>query len=139
MNCKKCGYELKKEWKFCPKCSNTIESSNEIINTENIQQSETRNVEEKQEIPSSDGKDKIYLIVFLVSVACGFLIKQISGIAFVVALISIVTGYIKYPENRAIKILFWLSLIGIVVNIIFAIILVFACTESISSCGYSCS
>jgi len=136
MNCKKCGYELKDDWNICPKCSLSIENKNEIIANENIQPNETPKVEEKQDVSNYEGKDKIYLIVFLGSIVSGILIKQISGLAFIAALITIVTGYIQYPENRAIKILFWLFLAGIVLYIIFIILMLFMCANAVSN--YSC-
>ncbi len=135
MKCKKCEYDLREDWKICPKCSNLIENNNFVGNTENTQENRVINVKRKQETPI-DGKYKIYLIIFLVSISCGFLIKQVSGLAFLVALISIVTGYIKYPKSRAIKVLFWLFLAGVAVYILFIIILILTCSNAISS--YSC-
>lgn len=134
MKCKKCEYDLREDWKICPKCSNLIENNNFVGNTENTQENRVINVKRKQETPI-DGKYKIYLIIFLVSISCGFLIKQVSGLAFLVALISIVTGYIKYPKSRAIKVLFWLFLAGVAAYILFIIILIFTCISSYSCPG----
>lgn len=134
MKCKKCEYDLREDWKICPKCSNLIENNNFVGNTENTQENRVINVKRKQETPI-DGKYKIYLIIFLVSISCGFLIKQVSGLAFLVALISIVTGYIKYPKSRAIKVLFWLFLAGVAGFILFFVFLIFTCISSYSCPG----
>ncbi len=31
MKCKKCGYELEKEWQACPICSETIKKRNNVF------------------------------------------------------------------------------------------------------------
>lgn len=78
----------------------------------------------------------IYAVVFLVSILLGMLIVEIVRIAYIVALISIVTGKIKYPNNKFIKVLFWLFIIGMVLIVIAIIIFIFmAIPTIIDTCG----
>ena len=138
MYCKVCGYELNENWNICPNCCKALDNSR-FTNTETFQQEEVLEKEEKQNTPKSDGNEKIYLIIFLVSIALGAVIEQIMGICYIVALITIVTGFIKCPHNRAIKVLFWLFVAGTIIFLLFIIIIIFFCASLISSCGYSCS
>lgn len=124
MNCKKCGYELKENWNICPKCA-------EIINKENI---DYYTINKKDEsLPNYEGKDKTCLIIFLISVAGSFFLEKLSGICFIIALIAIVDGYIKYPQNKAIKVFFWIFAILIILAILSVILLVFTCSAPIVS------
>ena len=129
MKCKKCGYELKENWIVCPKCSELV-----VNNDENIQQTDLIKIVQNQELPKSDGKERIYLIIFLICILLGSIIEQLRTICFFMSLTTIVAGFIKYPNSRAIKVLFWLFLTGIVICIIYITLIIFACTKAISSC-----
>ena len=142
MICKFCGYELNEKWIICPKCSNSVNHNDKT--SECIPKAEVINNEENhhssENISNLFGirKDRLCIIIFTISIVLGFIIIQIRGICFLAALMSIVTGFIKYPQNRAIKILFWLFIAGIIIYIISIILVLFMCASLLNSCGYSC-
>ena len=79
MYCKKCGCEIKEEWKYCPNCqanlqNGNIETSKEVI-TEQIKK-------EKQNA-------LICLFVFLINIIALFTVDRYKGLFFLLALISI--------------------------------------------------
>ena len=124
MNCKKCGYELKDDWNICPKCSGIINKANIDYYTIN---------KEDESLPNYEGKDKTCLIIFLISIVGCFCLDKLSEICFIIALITIVDGYIKYPKSKAIKVFFWIFVILIILAILSIILLVFTCSVPIFS------
>jgi len=162
MKCKNCGYKLEIDWSICPKCfvscqerGNEAEDGHKTSSNssedpagengdiageayENIQETETQNAGAKRDISSSSGNEKLLIIIFLVCLVLSFTIWQVRGIAFIAALITIVTAFIKYPGSRAIKVLFWVFLGLIGLGVIVLIILAIACANMASSCFSSC-
>jgi len=153
MYCKRCRYELKDGWNVCPKCSEAIVSNDSILNAEpkssgaivsndsilnaeRLRQIKAMENIDTQELPTAPSNAVIYLAVYFASTLLCF-IPQTRAIASVVALIAIVTGFIKCPENRAIKVLFWLTLAWIVCSIIFSIIIMAMCVNALADCGSS--
>ena len=140
MYCGKCGYQLKDNWKTCPNCSGTIENNNIGVNNNSIQHTEVEKSEEKQGMPYSND-EKIFIIVFLASVGAGvfgLVFFQPLSIFLLVALVTIVTAFIKYPKNRAIKVLFWLFLAATALSIIALIIIMIMCMQAVSDCINMC-
>ena len=120
--CKKCGFEIEKDWKFCPKCKTVLQSENIETNKDVIiEQHNQKNI-----------NSFICLCIFLISIVTLFTVDKYKWISFIISLISIVTGYIKYPNNKIIKILFWLFLIGVVICILLILIIIFTCGETLS-------
>ena len=113
MNCKKCGYQLEEQWRYCPQCNSEI-------------------VENRKVAENSDNTERIYVIIFLVSVALSF--TPIGGFAFthLISLITIVTAKIKCPNSKTISILFWIYLTFVVLSTIFVIVLITMCTTGMS-------
>jgi len=163
MICEKCGYTLSSDWNVCPICSkvvndNSDNTQNELfpINTE-IMQKPTNELETKLDIPekprSSDTERK-FIIVFVVSYSLAILIAMISSsiagsgrhsttnlsalmmLCHLVALVTIVTAYIKFPKNRTIRILFWIYIGLIILQVIAAIILLITCIHACRTCPW---
>ena len=127
MYCKKCGEKLNDNWKYCPKCKN-------ILNGETIEMNEEKIIESKRK----ESKESIiYIVIFFIGLLGLFTSESAKGIFFLMSLISIVTGFIKCPNNKFIKVLFWLFLICIILYIIFIIVLVFTCANAVVNCNYS--
>ena len=59
------------------------------------------------------------------------ILSHLSGLG---ALVAIVTGFIKCPHNRAIKILFWISMAFIIGSILLLAIFIVACAACASGC-----
>ena len=95
---------------------NTNSIDNEIIN-EN---------EKKKSIQNNTLEDNspIYIIVFLGSLCFGWLAFPPC---LYIAFITIITDYIRHPESRAIKILFWLFNLYIILGIIFVTLMFITC------------
>lgn len=129
MYCKKCGEKLDENWKYCPKCKNALGSETIEMNENVIIESKKR--ESKESI--------IYIVIFFIGLLGLFTFESASGIFFLISLISIVTGFIKCPNNKLIKILFWLFFICIVLYIIFIIVMMLACAQVTVGIFSSCS
>ncbi|MCI9279260.1 MAG: hypothetical protein HFJ02_00475 [Bacilli bacterium] len=121
MYCKKCGENIQKDWNYCPKCKSNLQNGNREINKEII-------LEQKK-----NEKKKAFICL------CGFFIGIIGTLIsnhykdkfFFISLISIVNGFIKYPTNKLIKILFWLFLIGIIIYALIIIFILFTCGKTL--------
>lgn len=125
MYCKNCREKLNENWKYCPKCKKSLNNETIEINEEKIIESKKKEFNEAI----------IYIIVFFIGVIGMFGFESVNGICFIMSLISIVTAFIKCPNNIFVKILFWLFLICVVLYIIFIIVLIFTCTNIISNCN----
>lgn len=110
-----CGQKLEENWKFCPKCNAPINV--EIITT-------------NTELTKDNSQN--YIIIFLISIAINFFLN--SNVFFLIALITIVSGKINYPNNKAIKILFWLMMLYAIFLLIIIMWLLLVCGKGISSC-----
>ena len=96
MYCKRCGKKINDEWKYCPYCK-------ESLIEENIGHDEMEN---KNMINKVNNEVKIYSLIFIISMICTFAIYKYFYIFFLVSLITIAIGFIKYPFNNIIKLLF---------------------------------
>ncbi len=121
MYCKKCGEEINENWNCCPKCKAYLQNGNIETNREVIIQ---QNKKENRE-------SLICLFIFFVGIMGLFTIDSYKGVFFLTSLISIVTGFIKYQNNKLIKVLFWLFLIGVAIYILLIIIIIFTCINAI--------
>lgn len=119
MYCKKCGETIKDNWKYCPKCKSNLQNENIETNKEIVVQKQKD--ENKQSF--------ICICIFILGIIGMFTIDNFEGIFFLTSLISIVTGFIKYQNNKIIKILFWLFLIGVILYILLIIIIIFTCAK----------
>ena len=127
MYCKKCWKKIDENWKYCPQCRNILNES--TIETDKVKIIENQKKESKEAY--------IYIVVFLLGIIGLLSVKDAArGVFFLVSLISIVTGFIKCPNNNTVKILFWLFLTFVIIAIIFLIVLVFTCINEIPK--YSC-
>ena len=102
--CKKCGCRLQADWKICPVCSCVVKKKTVTLTNE-----------------------AIVITVFSASVALGVILAPIllrgnempdntiklviNFAAGIIAFSSIVTAFVKYPKNRAIKVFFWLFIL----------------------------
>lgn len=110
MKCKKCGYELKENFKCCPVCSEI----NELYNETYAQKNENKGL-------------SIYLTIFYITMLFGILNLKFGFFYFLISLITIVTAYIKYPKNKTVKVLF-------ILFIFFLIFLMVYLTYSLATC-----
>lgn len=82
----------------------------------------------------NDKNIAIIIVVFLVTFLLTFTGLPGAEFAFIIALVDIVAGYIKYPQSRAIKVLFWLFIAFIILALILALFLIWTCNETLESC-----
>ena len=126
MYCKKCGEKLNKNWKYCPKCKN-------ILNSKTIEMNEEKIIESKRK---EENNSIICIIIFFIGLL-GLFTTKLKGIFFLMSLISIVTGFIKCPNSKFIKTLFWVFLIFIIILIILLILIIITCENAINACIHS--
>ncbi len=128
MYCKRCGNKVEEIWKYCPKCKLPLIKKNIEFSKENMIK------KQKQ-----DKRDSIIcIVIFLLGIFGIFFLNNYSIICFSISLISIVTGFIKYPNNIFIKILFLIFLICVILFGIIIIILFFTIVNFILTCnGFS--
>lgn len=123
MYCSNCGNKVLEEWKYCPNCQ------------KELQKGEDKKVEIKKV-----NQNKIGIIVCLILFFVGFLAKflantkldDLSNLGPLISLVAIVTGFIKYPQSRTIKVLFWLYLSYIVLIIICSVLIIVSCGNAMN-------
>ena len=94
MYCNKCGESVKENWNYCPKCQNML----------NIKTTECNQEEKMEEKNKKSTNVLMYVFLFFAGLLGMAIFKRANGIFFLVSLISIVTGFIKYSNNKVIKI-----------------------------------
>lgn len=118
MYCNKCGEKTSDSWKYCPNCRNVLNSENKETNEQNTKSKEAI----------------VYIVLFFIGLIGIYAFRYAKGAFFLISLISIVTGYIRCPDNKIIKIIFWLFLIWTAIIIIFSIIFIYVCLTTFASC-----
>jgi len=151
MNCEKCGYALLDVWNVCPICSRiinnkTIHVQNEQvpINIENRQNpiNESKTKSDYPEKRYSD-TERSFILAFAISLFLSIFFYALSShernsnnlsmlamISHLVALVSIVTAYIKFPKNRTIAIMFWVYIYLVVSTVVGLFVLALACAAA---------
>ena len=125
MYCKNCGNKLNNDWKYCPNCQANIETNNNFNNnSKNID-----NINNSQSIKKFQQGEIICIIAFFIGII-GISFDYKPTIFFLVSLISITFGAIKYPSNKIIKLLFIFFLISFVLLIVYLIAIVIFCKNA---------
>ncbi|HQC83893.1 MAG TPA: zinc ribbon domain-containing protein [Bacilli bacterium] len=125
MYCKRCGKKINDEWKYCPYCK-------ESLTEENIGHDEMEN---KNMINKVNNEVKIYSLIFIISMICTFAIYKYFYIFFLVSLITIAIGFIKYPFNNIIKLLFKIFIVFCIICVLLIVTFIFGFISLISSFG----
>ena len=140
MKCKKCGYELKDEWKICPQCHEVLEEKNRV-NTKKLEDENKKEITKKKEDNKSNEYIGAYLLIFFLSLLLGIFISEIRWICLAISFITIITAHIKLPNSKVIKVIFWLYIIGIIIYILYILFILFLFVkyipeflDSLSSC-----
>lgn len=133
--CRYCGSKLESNAKFCTQCGNSTQPNNNVGNTSNNQYEPIN----YQKCPESETKEggtgfiTAAIIMFIVSYLFFFVHPMISIILRVGLIGVLVTGFITYPKNTGIKILFWGYVFVIVIDIILIILSIIACNNFVHS------
>lgn len=111
MYCKKCYRKVDLTWKRCHCCGAPINQEN-VTNDENMIKKLKK--EENESVA-------IYISLYLIMLFSMFAFTSYKFIFFLGALATLVTGFIKYPNNNIMKTIFVISLIllGMLAAIIF--------------------
>lgn len=151
MYCKKCGHELKddwKNWKYCPVCSSKLTSnsvgSDKIKNLENknVKKMEfnVKNVETNKEKIIENNKPGVIIwsLISLIGIV-GSIISLFKGsnltiIFFLIFIIATVTLSMNYKNNSITKTLLILLVIVYIMGIIIMIVLLFQCISAMQRC-----
>lgn len=80
---------------------------------------------------------KICLAVFFISALCLLLFNKFDSVFFFAALVSIVTGFIKFPKSKLIKVLFWVFIAATVFYIVITVLLVASCIGLFTQVDFS--
>lgn len=115
-----CGQKLESNWKFCPKCKSPI--TVEIKSADN---------DERIENVKGDNAS-IYVSIFIISIACSYFLRFSLGL--LIAIVTIITGKIRCPNSKIIKILYWLVIIYIVIYLLLILWAMVVCTAALKSC-----
>ena len=121
----RCGQRLIPAWTFCPKCDIPINRKEKVV-----KDMDPSYIAREDEITFAT---KLYLIIFSISFSFGGLTFEIgffpafSALWFLIALITIMAGKIHCPDNKIIKVCFWLYLIAIIVIIVHILFIVALC------------
>ena len=111
MYCKKCYRKVDLTWARCHCCGNPINQEN-VTNDENMIKKLKK--EENESVI-------IYVVFYLINLFAMFAFTSQKFIFFLGALATLVTGFIKYPNNNIMKTIFVISivLLGMLATAIF--------------------
>ena len=107
MKCTNCGQEINQDWNFCPNCKTPITAKIENENHEINKQNSTK----------ENNNAYIYITIYTVSMITFFLLGY--SLFYLIALVSIIAGKIYCPKNVLIKVLFYITIILMILCIIF--------------------
>ena len=155
--CPKCGGLREQDAKTvngvsqCPNCKVYFNADGGMIG----QSSEQPHYQDKK-----SGNPKTYIIIYAVLVALGpvlsFLTMLLRGfgenltqttsspvsvsisLASIGALITIVIGFIKCPDSRAIKVLFWITISYVIFTILISVLVLVVCLATCGAAINSC-
>ena len=139
MYCRNCETPVEKDWKYCPKCrtrlfgNNIIENPTKQYNTTNNNGIINENVSTQDTQKERDG-----IIFRLILFGCGFLGIFLTGpfapACFLLALVSLIDGCMKYPKRSIFKILLIIFILISVLFIVLIVWLINAFFQMLASC-----
>ena len=148
-NCPKCGYPLEEDSNLtkdglmryhCPQCL-----ISHYVSVAQEEESDPISQDEEVEPTSQDEGDgpQICIIIYLICFGAGIIMLRFFPLAtlilFIGALVSVVTGFIKYPQNKAMKVFFWLTIAQIILAAILVITLIIICNACTNACTNACN
>lgn len=120
MYCRACGNQMEEGQNRCPKCG-------------------TSKVDIKQQLlkktKEENANANIIIMIFVFCFLLGTFIADLRILCIVAALITIVTGKMKYPDDKRITVLFIASIAIIILMTLYFLILLVTCYAALSSCG----
>lgn len=131
MKCEKCGNEIREGYVHCQFCNNNL-----LSDEKNKKHDSYKNIEEvfyndeKLNNKDEEKADKYvvyYYIGLLVTVFCTQIDLTLSTIGYIYMIIVAVTAKIKYPNNKSIKRIFVFTILSIILNIIFILLIIWSC------------
>lgn len=128
--CQYCGAKLEENAKFCIKCGKNIQNNNLNNQYQPINYQKCATSETKEE---GNGIITTSIIMFIASYLLFFVHPMISIILRVGLIGVLVTGFITYPKNTGIKIVFWGYVFVIIIDIILIILTIIACNNFIEA------
>lgn len=129
MICEQCGTENLDNASSCKNCGKIFKENSKIVNTLDTQ------FDDNVQIQNTEASNqKKYINIFYTSILLSFLPTPLSFLGFFVAIITITIAKIKYPNNTTIKVMFWITIVTVIIGIIAITFLIQSCVNSISSC-----
>ena len=129
MICEQCGTENLDNASSCKNCGKIFKENSKIVNTLDTQ------FDDNEQIQNTESSNqKKYINIFYTSILLSFLPTPLSFLGFFVAIITITIAKIKYPNNTTIKVMFWITIVTVIIGIIAITFLIQSCVNSISSC-----
>lgn len=122
-------------------------SKNENVENENYYAKNDRDIEEINSTTVIEPKDKIdedgedddkddpsmYIFFFIISIICSIIIP--APFTACIPIIIIVTAKAKFPNSTPVKVLFWLTIVYIIIGLILTCILFATCINSCKGLG----
>ena len=87
---------------------------------------DTKKSKEKKGISKEVIKIIIFLVIYASAIIYASFRRSISG--FLIALITIITAKISCPNNKLIKVLYWLSILALIIFIWYVIETILTCS-----------
>ena len=137
----------------CPKCNSQLEKDSNLI-MDGWLRLHCPQCDFYHYIQTPQGKQdgsKTFIILYIFFAGVSALLRtlpivtgspvifsNISAVFSIGAVVTIVTGFIKYPRNRAIKVLFWITIALIALSVLLVVLLIIACMVACNDCMDTC-
>lgn len=137
MKCLNCDYEIKENWKCCPKCGkelNNLNSINPLTTDDKIVQSKNEKKVIFAFLLFSILPILMYRILFFLDIinlgsykGSIKLLDLLYPLFNIAAIITIIYGKIKYPNNKIISIIFGVLIALIIISILWVVLFYLTC------------
>ncbi len=124
-HCPKCGIKILQNWNYCPRCQSPLHGNAAPALT-NEEGPVMTSAELGNTIMVDNSNPMGYLIPYAIFAILGFAVP----IFFLVALGFIISAKSTFPDNKLVKVLFWIHIILTILLILFVVLVLIYCITS---------
>ena len=140
--CNRCGMVNTMDAQYCSNCGQYLDGSMSVNNMNNSMNNSVNNDVDMEKKKADNmatisallfylGAEVVAIISKVIPGVLGDLIYDMRGLCSIAGIVVMIVGRVKYPDNKALKIVMWAIIVTIAVIVIFAILYLVSVTSII--------